>query len=48
MSLLCAWCGEWIRKEMPVGVISHGICKACAAKLTFDDEGKAEKPCQKH
>jgi predicted amidophosphoribosyltransferase len=48
MSLICAWCGAWIRKERPVGAISHGICKSCAEKLTFDDDGKAERPCTTH
>lgn len=48
MSIMCSWCSAWIRKETPVGAISHGICKTCAAKLAFDDEGMAVKPWTKH
>lgn len=47
--MMCSWCGNWIRKENPVGMISHGICRGCADKLKFDDDGKAVKPsCKTH
>ena len=52
VSLLCAWCGAWIRKESPVGMISHGLCRSCGEnvrkQLEESEEGEVSKPCRKH
>ena len=52
MSLLCGWCGLWIRKESPVGLASHGCCRACADKILKtmreDENLQGDKPCKTH
>lgn len=51
MSIKCSWCGRWMHKETPVGLISHGCCKSCLKDLEkqidADEEGVV-KPSLTH
>lgn len=52
MSILCCFCGAWIRKEQPIGAISHGCCRKCGDRilkqLEADEDGRPERPCPTH
>jgi len=38
--VVCGWCGFWlgIKRELPEGAVSHGICARCEGKLTAEAE----------
>lgn len=52
MSIRCAWCGLFIKKDTPIGLVSHGVCKACSekvlAQMLIDEQGEPRKPWPIH